>query len=176
LHAGPASPVLRLSLAPGLGLANASTLARWTSLGAFGVVVLVSLWLALRARGARDVLSLTYATLLGAVLLATTWFQAWYVVWPFALGAALVAGGRHLDVALLSLGGLLQYLVLIYLWVMGVFPRNENLEVQGAAYLAIVGPLLLGVAWRSRRLNDSSTTTTTRDMSRKENGTSSRTP
>jgi alpha-1,6-mannosyltransferase len=142
--------VLRLSLAPSLGLSNASTLARWTSLGAFGVVVLVSLSMVRRARSVRDVLGLVYATLLAAVLFATTWFQAWYVVWPFAFGAALANSRRHLEMALLSLGGLLQYLVFIYLWVMGVFPRSENLEVQGAAYLAVVGPLLLGLACLAR--------------------------
>ena len=82
-------------------------------------------------------------------MLATTWFQAWYVVWPFALGAALAEPRRHLEVALLSLGGLLQYFVFIYLWVMGVFPSHENLGVQAAAYLAIIGPLIVGVAIRS---------------------------
>jgi hypothetical protein len=83
--------------------------------------------------------------LLGGLLLATTWFQAWYVVWPFAMGAALAEPRRHLEVALLSLGGLLQYVVFIYLWVMGVLPPGENLVVQAAAYLCIVGPVLLGV-------------------------------
>ena len=52
---------------------------------------------------------------------------------------------RHIEVALLSLGGLLQYYVFIYLWVIGVFPPTENLGVQAAAYASIVGPLLLGV-------------------------------
>ena len=51
-------------------------------------------------------------------------------------------------VALLSLGGLLQYFVFIYLWVIGVFPPSENLGVQGAAYLCIVGPVLLGITLR----------------------------
>jgi hypothetical protein len=66
-------------------------------------------------------------------------------VWPFAIGAALPEPRRHLEVALLSLGGLLQYFVFIYLWVMGYFPPNENLAVQCAAYLCIVAPVLLGV-------------------------------
>jgi hypothetical protein len=39
--------------------------------------------------------------------------------------------------------------VFIYLWVMGVFPSSENLGVQAAAYVAIIGPLLLGVALRT---------------------------
>src|ERR1043165_1056429 len=43
--------------------------------------------------------------LLGALLLLTTWFQAWYVVWPLALAAALPEPRRHLEVALLSLAG-----------------------------------------------------------------------
>jgi hypothetical protein len=84
--------------------------------------------------------------MLAGLLLATTWFQAWYVVWPFGIGAALAEPRRHLEVALLSLGGLLQYFVFIYLWVMGLFPPAENLGVQSAAYLAIVGPLIVGVA------------------------------
>jgi hypothetical protein len=92
----------------------------------------------------RRVLGLAYVVLLAGVLLGTTWFQAWYVTWPFALGAALGSGRRHLEVALLSLGGLLQYLVFIYLWVMGVFPPGENLAVQLAAYAAVVGPLAVG--------------------------------
>src|SRR5262249_57392638 len=113
--------------------------------GAFVVVFLLALLFAWRARSTAEVLTPTYVTLLGAVLLATTWFQAWYVVWPLAVGAALGTPRRHLEVALLSLGGLLQYFVFIYLWVMGYFPPSENLGVQSAAYLCIVGPLLLGV-------------------------------
>src|SRR5439155_11964283 len=137
--------VLRLSLMPGLGLSEATTIARWVSLGGFSAVAVGALWLALRAESRHDVLRLAYFTLLGGLLLATTWFQAWYVVWPFAIGAALAEPRRHLEVALLSLGGMLQYFVFIYLWVMGLFPPNENLAVQSAAYLCIVAPLLLGV-------------------------------
>src|SRR5712691_3349788 len=137
--------VLRLSLMPGLGLSEATAIARWVSLGAFAAVALGALWLAIHAQTSADVLRLAYFTLLGGLLLATTWFQAWYVVWPFAIGAALAEPRRHLEVALLSLGGLLQYFVFIYLWVMGFFPPNENLAVQSAAYLCIVAPLLLGV-------------------------------
>ena len=40
----------------------------------------------------RAYVRLAYFTLLGALLLATTWFQAWYMVWPFAVGAALPEG------------------------------------------------------------------------------------
>jgi hypothetical protein len=72
-------------------------------------------------------------------------------VWPFAWAAAIPCTRRHLEVALLSLGGFLQYFVFIYLWVIGVFPPGENLAVQGAAYLGIVGPLVLGVAFRYAR-------------------------
>jgi hypothetical protein len=137
--------VLRLSLTPNIGLPEATAVARWVSLGAFGGVALAALWLALRTDSRRDVLRLAYFTLLGALLLATTWFQAWYVVWPLAIGAALAEPRRHLEVALLALGGLLQYFVFIYLWVMGFFPPYENLAVQSAAYLCIIGPLLLGL-------------------------------
>ena len=70
------------------------------------------------------------------------------MVWPFAIGAALAEPRRHVEVALLSLGGLLQYFVFIYLWVMGFFPPGENLAVQSAAYLCIIGPLLVGVLTR----------------------------
>ncbi|MDQ3810784.1 MAG: hypothetical protein M3336_10885, partial [Chloroflexota bacterium] len=144
--------VLRLSLAPSLGLVVASSLARWTSLAGFGAVAAVALFRTFRARQPREVVGAAYVTLLAATLLATTWFQAWYVVWPLALGAALPDGRRHLEVGLLSLGGLLQYLVFIYLWVMGVFAPHEDLPVQAGAYLAIVGPLLLGVAlWQRAR-------------------------
>jgi hypothetical protein len=135
--------VLRLALAPGVGLTEAATIARWVSLGAFGSVVVVTLVLALRSQSPRTLLTLAYVTMLGAVLLATTWFQAWYVVWPFAFGAAIPCARRHLEVALLSLGGFLQYLVFIYLWVIGVFPPQETLGLQAAAYAGIVGPLVL---------------------------------
>ena len=144
--------VIRLTLAPGLGLAFATAIARWTSLGAFFLVVLITLWQAIRAESSQAILRLAYFTLLGGLLLATTWFQAWYVVWPLGLGAALAEPRRHLEVALLSLGGLLQYFVFIYLWVIGVFPPGESLAVQAAAYVCIVGPLLLGVLSLNRRV------------------------
>lgn len=137
--------VLRLSLLPSLGLSDATAVARWVSLGGFAALALGALWLTTRAESRRDILRLAYVTLLGGLLLATTWFQAWYVIWPLALGATLAEPRRHLEVALLSLGGLLQYFVFIYLWVMGYFAPNENLALQSAAYLCIVGPLILGV-------------------------------
>jgi hypothetical protein len=140
--------VLRLALERSLGLLDATAAARSVSLAAFGVVLVASVWMAARAQSDSDVLRAAYIVLLGGLLLATTWFQAWYVVWPFSLGAALAEPRRHLEVALLSLGGLLQYFVFIYLWVMGVFPQGENLGVQAAAYLAIIGPLLLGLLIR----------------------------
>ncbi|MDQ6672004.1 MAG: hypothetical protein M3069_14895 [Chloroflexota bacterium] len=143
--------VLRLVLAPGLGMPDASAIARWTSLGGFAGVAIIALWRATRAQSSQEILRLAYFTLLGALLLATTWFQAWYVVWPLGLGAALAEPRRHLEVALLSLGGLLQYFVFVYLWVMGVFPPYESLALQAAAYACIVGPLLLGVLGLQRR-------------------------
>jgi hypothetical protein len=142
--------VVRLAAAPWVGLEAASTLARSVSLTGFAVVFVLSLLLALSAREPSDYLRAAYFTLLGAVLLLTTWFQAWYVVWPFAIAAALPSPRRHLEVALLSLGGLLQYFVFIYLWVMGYFPPTENLGVQAVAYLAIVGPLLIALTLNSR--------------------------
>jgi hypothetical protein len=141
--------VLRLALSRGFGESDAATIARTTSLSAFAVVAVIGLLLAFRARSDQQLLMAAYVTLLGGLLLATTWFQAWYVVWPLAIGAALADSRRHLEVALLSLGGLLQYFVFIYLWVIGVFPPYENLPVQATAYLAIVGPLIIGVAIRS---------------------------
>jgi hypothetical protein len=108
----------------------------------------IAVIVAIQAKNRKDILTPAYVVLLAAVLLGTTWFQAWYVVWPFALGAALADPRRHLEVALLSLGGLLQYFVFIYLWVIGVFAPGDNIAVQCAAYLAIIGPLLLGLALR----------------------------
>ncbi len=92
-----------------------------------------------------DLFTASLGSVLRLSLMPGLWFQAWYVVWPFAIGAALAEPRRHLEVALLSLGGLLQYFVFIYLWVMGYFPQDENLAVQSAAYFCIVAPLLLGV-------------------------------
>jgi alpha-1,6-mannosyltransferase len=136
--------VLRLGLAPQLGLDLATNVARGLSLGAFAGIALLAFGLAWRTSRLPRLLGLAYLTLLAGVLLGTTWFQAWYVVWPAALGAALGNARRHLEVALLSLGGLLQYLVFIYLWVMGLFPMVENVGVQAAAYTAVVGPLVVG--------------------------------
>ena len=138
--------VLRLGLEPWLGLDGASTVARTLSLTAFAVVFVVAILMALTARDVVGVLTAGYVALLGGLLLLTTWFQAWYVVWPLAIAAALPSPRRHLEVALLSLGGLLQYFVFIYLWVMGYFPPDENLGVQLAAFVAIISPLLLLLA------------------------------
>jgi alpha-1,6-mannosyltransferase len=138
--------VLRLSLEPSLGLDLSSSIARWISVTLFGMVFGGCMLLAFRAQGNKHVLTLCYVTLLAAVLLATTWFQAWYVVWPFAIAAALPDGRRHLEVALLSLGGLLQYVVFIYLWVMAVLPPEQHLVIQSAAYAALMLPLLVGSA------------------------------
>jgi hypothetical protein len=140
--------VVRLAVEPNLGIADASSLARTISLTAFAVIAVICLLLAIKAESDADVLRSAYFMLLAALLLLTTWFQAWYVVWPFALGAALAEPRRHLEVGLLSLGGLLQYFVFIYLWVMGLFPPEENLGVQAFAYLAIVGPLAVALLFR----------------------------
>ncbi len=143
--------VLRLSLSPQLGSDTATSLARAISLGAFGIVLGMTLLRVLRRgpRPLREVDTLGYLTMLAAALLATTWFQAWYLVWPLALAAPLPDGRRHLEAALLSLGGFLQYFVFIYLWVIGVFPPIESLALQLAAFLGIVGPPVLGVVlWR----------------------------
>jgi len=145
--------VLRLATAPSLGLDDATTLARTASLTLFAIVAVVSVLQAMVANDACGDLLACYVMLLAALLLLTTWFQAWYVVWPFAIGAALPSGRRHMEVALLSLGGMLQYLVFIYFWGMGVFPPVENLGVEVAAYAAIVGPVAvaLGVRFVAQR-------------------------
>lgn len=140
--------VLRLALEPTVGMPQASTVARTASQTAFVVVAVLAVFIAVRGESDADVLRAAYVMLLGALLLLTTWFQAWYIVWPLALGAALGDPRRHIEVALLSLGGLLQYFVFIYLWVIGVFPPVENLGVQAAAYAAIIGPLVLALAAR----------------------------
>jgi hypothetical protein len=155
--ASPAS-IARYALQPALGEGLASALARAIAYGSFLLVLLLILRGAWRARDARTALGLSYATLLAALLLAITWFQAWYVVWPFGLAAALACPARHREVALLALGGLLQYFVFIYLWVMGVIP-DEPIPVQSTAYAALIAPLAVGTLtalarsrWPSRRL------------------------
>lgn len=145
--------VLRLALSPSLGMPDATGLARAVSIGVFAVVLVIGLVRVVMSESVEDVLTWCYVVLLGAVLFVTTWFQAWYVVWPLAIGAALPRRQRHLEVGLLSLGGMLQYFVFIYLWVMNVFPRiGTDLPVQTAAYLCVVGPLLIGLAARGTRL------------------------
>ena len=135
--------LVRFGLEPSVGETIASVAARVVAYGLFGLTLLLILWRAGRASDSRTAIGVVYASLLAALLLATTWFQAWYVVWPFAVGACLPCGARHREVALLGLGGLLQYFVFIYVWVMGVLPDGVTL-VQTAAYVAIVGPLLIG--------------------------------
>jgi hypothetical protein len=141
--------VLRLALVPAFGLDDASSLARTVSLTCFSVVAVLSVVYAFVAETETDRLRPAYWTLLGALLLLTTWFQAWYVVWPFGVGASLGDARRHLEVAALSLGGLLQYFVFVYLWQL-LFPHTETLGIQLTAYLALVGPLIVVCAWRLR--------------------------
>ena len=135
--------VVRQALEPPLGEAIAASIGRFGVIAAFGAVCLVVLWHLVRPRHLADILMCAYAVLMALLLLANTWFQAWYVVWPFAFGAALASTRRHLEVALLALGGLLQYFVFIYLWVMGVV---QTPMIQYAAYAAVLGPLVLGLA------------------------------
>jgi alpha-1,6-mannosyltransferase len=142
--------VLRLAVLPVFGFDQANSVARTVSLTAFSVVAVGSVVLAFDAETDTERLRPGYWTLLGALLLLTTWFQAWYVVWPLGVGTALGERTRHVEVALLSLGGLLQYFVFIYLWDL-VFPHTETLGLQLTAYLALVGPLLVLVGWRVAR-------------------------
>ncbi len=141
--------VLRLALLPEFGLDVASSVARTVSLSAFSIIAVLSVVAALAAETDTERLRPAYWTLLGAVLLLTTWFQAWYLVWPFGVGAALGETRRHTEVAALSLGGLLQYFVFIYVWPLA-FPHTETLGIQLTAYLALLGPLVLVCVWRVR--------------------------
>ena len=139
--------VLRLALAPALGLADRgdwSRSSRWAA----------SRWSCWRRcvrawPSARDVVRLAYVTLLGGLPAGDHLVSG--VVPGLAVGARRRAAARrrHLEVALLSLGGLLQYFVFIYLWVIGVFPPEESLALQFSAFVGIVGPAVLAVVvWR----------------------------
>ena len=141
--------VLRLALLPAFGVDQASSVARTVSLTGFSVVAVLAVVFAFAAETDTERLRPAYWTLLAAVLLLTTWFQAWYVVWPFGVGAALGESRRHVEGAALSLGGLLQYVVFIYLWPLA-FPHTETLGIQLTAYLALIGPLVVVCAWRLR--------------------------
>ena len=139
--------VLRLALLPGFGLDGASSVARTVSLSGFSIIAVLSVVAAFAAETDTARLRPAYWTLFGAVLLLTTWFQAWYLVWPLGVGAALGETRRHAEVAALSLGGLLQYFVFIYLWQLA-FPHTESLPLQLTAYVALLGPLVGVCAWR----------------------------
>ena len=149
-------PIHRLARqcpAPGarawVGQPTATNIARLISLGGFGIVVVAAL---VRAWLTREIVPRRYGTMLGAALLATTWFQAWYLVLADRARRGAAAWRRHLEIALLSLGGFLQYLVFIYLWVIGVFPPEESLALQLSAFVGIVGPAVLAVVvWRYAR-------------------------
>jgi hypothetical protein len=140
--ASPAS-VLRLLLEPVFGQAVATQVARALVYGAFAVLLAVVLWRARRTTSPRAAADLVAATEAALLLVGITWFQAWYVVWPFGLMVVLASPARHRAAVLLALGGLLQYLVFIYLWVMGVVP-DQPLAVQSAAYVALIAPLAVG--------------------------------
>jgi alpha-1,6-mannosyltransferase len=141
--------VLRLALLPAVGLDEANSVARTVSLTGFSVVAVTAVVFAFAAESDTERVQPAYWTLLAAALLLTTWFQAWYIAWPFGVGAALGEPRRHLEVGLLSLGGLLQYFVFIYLWQLA-FPHTESLAIQLTAYLALVGPLAALFVWRVR--------------------------
>jgi hypothetical protein len=145
--------VLRLALASSLDLTLASSVARTVSLSIFAVVAVLSVLRAWVAETDAERLRPAYWILLAGVLLLTTWFQAWYIVWVIGIGAALAEPRRHFEVALLSLGGLLQYFVFIYLWVIGVFPQTDTLAIQLTACVAILGPFLVALLWRATTIN-----------------------
>lgn len=135
--------VLREVLQPLTGAVLAAEVARALAYGAFAAVLLIILRRAWRTTSAREAAGLAYATVMAALLVAITWFQAWYLVWPFGLGAVLTSPARSREVVLLSLGGLLQYLVFIYLWVMNVVP-DRSMIVQSVGYAALIAPLAVG--------------------------------
>lgn len=137
-----ASSLWRL-LTPVYGEAAAARLARLVTGGLLVVVLTPIVWRALRVDSDRRAVELAYWTMLTVLLLGITWFQAWYVVWPFALAVPLAMADRGRDAVLLSVGGMGTYLVFIYLWVMGVLPGGTTV-VQLAACAALLGPLLSG--------------------------------
>ena len=137
--------VLRLALAPSLGLPDATASRAWTSLGAFAVVAVLSV---LRACARRDrrraCCGPAYFTCSRAAAGRRPGSRPGTSSGRSASGAALAEPRRHLEVALLSLGGLLQYFVFIYLWVIGVFPPTRIAGRSGRRVRAIVGPLRSG--------------------------------
>jgi alpha-1,6-mannosyltransferase len=144
-----AGELLRLLLLRVVDERMASQIAHAASIGAFlGAMLLASALVLLRPY-ARVAVRAGYAAMLAAALFGTTWFQAWYIVWPFGFAAGLGERRHHLEVALLSLGGLLQYWVFIFLW-FRIFPPGDNALVQVAAYAVVIVPLLLAFALAER--------------------------
>lgn len=75
--------VLMLALKASYSAEQAQMLARTAAMGVFGVILL---WIALRRRGDDESLARgLFGALLALLVLATLWFQPWYVVWVIAL-------------------------------------------------------------------------------------------
>lgn len=139
-----ASSLMHLLL-PSYGELWAMRLAHAITLALLVAVLVPICWRAWRGAPPLGQLGLCYAALLAFLLLGVSWFQAWYVVWPFALGAALPVAARHREVALFSLGAMASYVIWSFLWGINGVPGGPDVA-RHVAYALIVGPLLLGWA------------------------------
>jgi alpha-1,6-mannosyltransferase len=132
--------LLRLATEPAFGAGPAATLAKAAGYVAFGLAYLGCLWQA--RRGLDGFLTAAYWATLAFIILATMWFQSWYVLWLLPLAALLAARPYHDRAILLSFGALASYEVFIYVWVMNWYTISVPV-VQLLATTLILGPLAI---------------------------------
>jgi len=126
------------------GFATASQTVKLVGGGLFALFVA---WRSVLVRpGTRPLLSASFDILFAYFVLATFWFQPWYlaVLLPFA--AALEDSKRRRLALIFTASAVLNYLVFDYLWLW--FPETLGLvQVQALAAACIYGPPLAYVLW-----------------------------
>jgi hypothetical protein len=129
-------------LARGLvGAASAQRLALVIALFLFGCVLL---WIFTTVNGAfPSLVRAAYLSFLALLLIATIWFQAWYLVWLLALAPLAPPGARSVA-GLLSVTALSVYLVYDFalFWAPWFFLRDDGLTMNLMTVSVVFGPPL----------------------------------
>jgi hypothetical protein len=126
-----------------------------------GLVVLLIIWWG-RPRRPAALPAAIFDVLLAYLLVATFWFQPWYLV-PLIAVAAATADERRARLALVfSVSATASYAVYFYLWTTPWWGTLSDPAVLGLACAIVYLPplALLGLAWVRRRRNSALPTTT----------------
>lgn len=109
-------------------------------LGASGVFALFALWRIRQVRpGVEELLATSFDLLFAYFLVATLWFQPWYVISLVPLAAALKDPLRRWLAVVFTASAFLDYFVFVYLWIWN-WERLGQVQLQMLAVLAIFGP------------------------------------